>query len=51
MAQEVLLMEIEKHVFDRVKVLNALSLGLNRLEGAPKDAHWATLVASRASVR
>lgn len=51
MAEEVLLMEIEKHVFDRVKVLNVLSSGLNHLGGAPKAAHWATLVASRASVR
>jgi len=51
MAEEVLLMEITKHVFDRVKVLNVPSLGLNHLGGAPKDAHWAILVVSQASVR
>lgn len=51
MAEEVLLMEKEKHVFDRVKVLNVLSSGLNHLGAAPRDAHRATWVASRASVR
>jgi len=51
MAEEVLLMVIEKHVFDWVKVLNVQSLGLNHLGGAPKDAHWVILVASQASVR